>query len=332
MKPKISIDLGSSFTKIYRANADVVLYEPTCIAIKKNNYKTPIAFGYEAEKLIGKTSSDVEIIYPVNNVEITNEKALKSLLIEFISRVRAPLEFKPDILFTVPCGATRESIKQFEKIFNDIGYYNIEYAEAPILSLIGADALLDNGKTSFIIDFGGSQTTICALTISGVICGASIEYGGNTLNNLIITHLKDTLEITISENQAENLKTSIAGLKYDDETKVVVHGKDLNTGKPKTSPIRACDIYDAVCKFVDKIVEVTNVIISKLSEDSIDDLHNNAIILTGGGSLLYGLKDYLEDKLSLTCSIPKESEIVVSIGGGIVVENKQLLNNIKLKV
>ena len=44
MKNKISIDLGSAFTKIYKSNADIVLYEPTAIAIENNNYKKALDF------------------------------------------------------------------------------------------------------------------------------------------------------------------------------------------------------------------------------------------------------------------------------------------------
>ena len=76
MKPKIAIDIGTSYTKIYKSKADVVLCEPTCIAIKNKNYKTPFACGEDAYALIGQTPENVEIIFPVSNAEITDNKAL----------------------------------------------------------------------------------------------------------------------------------------------------------------------------------------------------------------------------------------------------------------
>ena len=332
MKNKISIDLGSAFTKIYKSNADIVLYEPTAIAIENNNYKKPIAYGYEALKLLGKTSNNVKVIYPVNSVEIIDEKALKCLLLEYINRVKEPFEFKPDILFSVTLGANRESIKNFEKIFNDIGYYNIEYAELPILSLIGSNASLEDGTTSLIFDLGASQTTICALTLSGVISGVSIEYGLNKLNSLIMANVEEVLGISISESQAENLKIEVGGLEQEDETKTIIVGKDVLTGKPKSCPITCSNIYSACKTYADKIIEVANLIISNLNEDVILDVKKRSIILVGGGSLIYGIKKYLENALPFKVTIPPESELSSAIGAGRVIEDKALLNKIKLIV
>ena len=81
MKNKLCIDLGSSYVKIYKLGADVVLFEPTLIAIENGNYRKPFAVGYEAEKLIGKTPESVEIIHPIANGEIVSEKALCLLTI-----------------------------------------------------------------------------------------------------------------------------------------------------------------------------------------------------------------------------------------------------------
>ena len=332
MKNKIAIDLGSSYTKIYKSQADVVLYEPTCLAIEKNNYSKPIAYGFEAEKLIGKTNKNVKIIYPVKGVEIVDEKALKALISEYISRVRAPFELKPDILFSVCCGATRESIKNFERVFNLAGYYNIDYVESASLAIIGAHGFTDDATTSFIIDLGGAQTTVCALSMQGVISGVSAEYGGNTLNSFIVNQLKEEQNFSISENQAEVLKVAIASLKEEDGTKTVVYGKDASSSKPKTMQISSQDIYNSVKTFTDKILEIANIIIKSLNEETILDIHTNGILLVGGGSLIYGIKEYIENALSFKLVIPKESEIITSIGSGIVIEDKVLYNKLKMKV
>ncbi len=332
MKNKIAIDLGSSFTKIYKSHADVVLCEPTCVAIEKNNYSKPIAFGSEAEKLIGKTNSSVKVIYPVKGVEIVDEKALKIIIAEYISRVRTATEFKPDILFSIYCGATRESIKNFERVFNLAGYYNIDYAESVSLAMIGAFGKREDSSTSLIIDLGGAQTSVCALNMQGVISGVSAEYGGNTLNNLIVNQLKEELNFSVSENQAEILKCTIASLKEEDDTKMVVYGKDASSSKPKTMQISSQDIYLSVKTFTDKIIEIANIIITSLNEEILLDIHTNGIVIVGGGSLIYGIKDYFENALSFKVIIPNESEIITSIGGGIVIEDKALYNKIKMKV
>ena len=85
MKPKIAIEIGTSYTKIFKSRQDVVLLEPTLIAISKNNYKKPVAVGFDAEKLIGKVGDNVKIIRPVNNTTIVDYKALCALLNAFLN-------------------------------------------------------------------------------------------------------------------------------------------------------------------------------------------------------------------------------------------------------
>ena len=55
---KLAIDLGSSMTKIYRAdtNSGIVLAEPSCVAVSGESDEDVRAIGKEAKGLIGKTA------------------------------------------------------------------------------------------------------------------------------------------------------------------------------------------------------------------------------------------------------------------------------------
>ena len=55
---KLAIDLGSSMTKIYRAdtNSGIVLAEPSCVAVAGGSEEIVRAIGKEAKILIGKTA------------------------------------------------------------------------------------------------------------------------------------------------------------------------------------------------------------------------------------------------------------------------------------
>ena len=333
MKSKLAIDLGSSYVKIYKAGADVVLFEPTLIAIENGNFRNPIAVGYDAEKLVGKTPDNVEVIRPIVNAEIVNEKALASLISAFIKKTKANLlEFNPEVLISVQCGSEREIIKKYEKVLNSAGIFNIDYAEVPVLSLLGSDAPITDSSAVAIIDLGGEQTTVCVLTLSGVISGVSMAYGGNKLNELIIAHVEKEFNLTISETQAEKLKVEIASLVNEDDTKTVISGRDVLSGKTRSTQILASDIILPVKKFIDKIIEITNMVFKKLPQEALMEIKRNGIYLTGGGSNLYGLVDYLNFALDFEIEKCEESNIACVIGGGKTIEDKSLLNKIKLKI
>ena len=332
MKPKIAIDLGTSYTKIYKAQADVVLIEPTCIAIKNKNYKKPFACGQDAYSLIGKTPDNVKVIFPINNTEIIDNRALVSLLNYFVSRVKKPFERVKDVLLSVQCGTNRETIKKFENALIGAKLYNVCYAENPMLAVLGSSEELSSEKPNGVIDLGGAQTTVCVLTELGVISGALAEFGGNDLTKMIIKHIEDSLHLSITPYTAESLKIQLSSLDQDDQTKMVISGKDTLNGKQKTIPISAEQIYVPVKEYVDKIVKVANAILSSLHSDILSQLAKTGIHLTGGGVKIYGISDYLSQALSIKTIVSEEAEIASIIGAGKLVENKELLDKLKLQV
>lgn len=331
MKPKIAIDVGTSFTKIYKSKADVVLCEPTCIAIKNKNYKTPFACGKDAYDLIGNAPENVKVIFPVSSAEITDNKALVALLCHFVKKIKKPFEIVQDVLLSVGCGSNRETIKKFENALIGAKLYNVCYAESPLLSLIGAGEELSQ-EPSTVIDFGGGQTTVCVLTKLGVISGVSAELGGNDLNNMIIKHLDSELNLLISFASAETLKTTLASLDEDDETKIVISGKDTLSGKQRVTQISANQIYKPVKEFIDKVLKIVNVILSSLQSETLNKLTKNGVKLTGGGAGIYGICDYISSALDVKVERGNEWEISAIIGAGTLVENTELLEKLKLKV
>ncbi len=331
MNSKIAIEIGTSYTKIYKSRADVVLYEPTMIAISKNNYKKPVAIGIEASKLQGKVSGDIKIIKPVSNTEILDLKALVSLLSAFISKIKVKCERISSVLLTVQCGSDRQIMGRFENALNKIGLYNITFAETPILSLLGADAPLTDTSCHAVIDIGGGQTTVCVLNLNGVISGVSAEIGGNKLNDMIQKHVEETMHLHLSESEVENLKKSIASIVEDDNTKTIVQGKQTLTGKPHTQNVSASSIVQPIKEYAQKTAQIANLVFNNLSADCLKELTKNGIYLTGGGSQLYGLEDYFTKELGYVTTLVKEPELSAIIGAGKLLGDKTLLNKIKLK-
>ena len=331
MKNKIAIDIGTAYTKIYKSHADVVLLEPTLIAIKNNNYKKPIAVGFEAEKLVGKTPNGVKIISPVVGAEIKDMKGLTALLAAFKSKVLLATERVSDAVITIGCGYDREVMDRLEYALSKVGFYNVEFAESPILALIGADVPVSDDSCHGIIDLGASQTTVSVLNLSGVISGLLVEFGGNYLNKLIESQVEKEVQISLGEMQAENLKNSIASLVVGDESKTVVQGKDFYSGKPRSLNVSATQIYPAVKEYADKIVEICKIVMGKLTDDTFTALTKNGVYLTGGVSRIYGLENYLSKQIGVKVSVVDEPMLSAVIGAGKLTEDKMLLSKLSLK-
>ena len=332
MKPKIAIDIGSLNTKIYKAHSGVVLSEPTCIAIKNKNYKNPVAYGEEAYSLIGKTPEGVEVIFPVTSADVIDNRAIIALISHFIKKVKKPFEKISDVLFLVGCGLTREAIKKFENSLIGAKLFNVCFAESSQLSLLGSGVDLSLNSLDAVVDLGATQTTVCAMTDAGVIAGAQAEFGGNNLNKMIIKHLEEEMNLIISSSVAETLKTQLSSLDEDDETKIVISGKDTLSGKQKATQISANKIYKPIKEFTDKIVKIINAVFASLDGESLVKLASTGIYLVGGGSKIYGVEDYLSKQLAMKVVIPNDADLASIIGAGKLVESSELLEKYKMKV
>ena len=79
---KLAIDLGSSMTKIYRAdtNSGIVLAEPSCVAVSGESEEDVRAIGKEAKSLIGKTAKYTNLIDPIVEGKIANPRLAAVML------------------------------------------------------------------------------------------------------------------------------------------------------------------------------------------------------------------------------------------------------------
>jgi rod shape-determining protein MreB len=73
-------------------------------------------------------------------------------------------------------------------------------------------------------------------------------------------------------------------------------------------------------------------VFNKVPDESILEIQKSGVLLTGGGSKLYGLSDYLSPILGYKVQVVDEPDLSSIIGAGKLVEDKTLLNKLKLKV
>ncbi len=64
----LSIDLGTANTLIYVRDRDIVLNEPSVVAIRTiGNQKTVAAVGTEAKRMLGRTPGNITAIRPMKD-------------------------------------------------------------------------------------------------------------------------------------------------------------------------------------------------------------------------------------------------------------------------
>ncbi len=329
---KLSIDFDSANTSIYMAGSGLVLCEPTVAAVEADGKNVIKACGVDAKKLIGKTSENTKIVFPVFEGEIVNEKVASELLAWFLRKIGIKSRLiSVNAVMSIPCGATPDMIKKYEDVAKNAGINRVEFIESPVLSALGQRAPLSNSRPCFIIDMAGGTTNIAAVTLDGIIAGVSVNFGFNKVSTDIIDYVAEVYGLQIGLLTAERIKKEIGSLAEDDALTAVINGRDVKTGTPKALSVRALDLLIPVKKYYDKIADIARAVLVKLPPEVSAEIRHAGIYLAGVGTSIYSLDKYYKGIFDMQINIAEHKTVAVALGGGAVLSNVDLMKKLTVK-
>lgn len=321
---KLAIDFGASVTKIYKLGSGIVLTEATCVAMRGDEI---VAYGNDAKRLFGKTSSDVTVRFPVYEGEIKSPRLAASLLGYFLDKVDAR---KVEALFCVPCGITDDNRAKYVSLAGEAGIRKVHFVEVPFLSALGQDVPLSESNPVFCIDIGAGCTSIAAFSSGGMIAGLSMNVGGNNMDVHIIDYIAEKYGLQIGLLTSEKVKNTIGSfLEYDNQS-TIINGQDRITGHPRSVSVSSPDVRTPIALYLDKILEYAEILLKKLPAEVSAAICKNGIYLSGGVSKLSGIAEYVQDKLQIETNLAEEAQMAVVLGGGRVLGDPALLRKLEL--
>lgn len=326
---KLAIDLGSSITKIYRADTSsgVVLAEPSCVAIAGANREVK-AIGKEAKNLIGRTAEYTSIIYPIYEGEIVDMPLASAMLGEFLSRIglKGLALKRAQILISVPCGASTQMLEDYAALAEECGLKKVFFVEQPYLAAVGSGAVLSDFDPVFCLDIGGGVTNVAVVSADGIIAGISLNIGGNNMDANILSKVARVNKLKIGTLTAEKLKNEIGSLGLSARGAMVAEGSSVETGRPASASVLAADLTDCIRVYVDKIIEYAYAVLKSLPAEVAATVNRNGVCLSGGVIKIAGLAQYIGAKLEMRYHVCEEPQYVTALGGGAVLRDKQMLN------
>ena len=178
-----------------------------------------------------------------------------------------------------------------------------------------------------VIDIGGGTTDIAVLSLGGIVVSKSLKIAGNVFDSDIKEYIKSHYRLLIGDKTAAMIKHEIGSV-YDssDESEMEVRGRDLESGLPSIITINSLEVEEALKKDIDKIILATKAVLEDTPPELSADIIENGAVLTGGGSLIKGLKELFEEELQIPIYLAESPLTSVAEGTGIMLENLSLLN------
>ncbi len=328
---KLAIDLGSSMTKIYRADTGngIVLVEPSCVAVSGEEREVK-AIGKAAKKLIGKTAEYTSIVFPVYEGEIVDGRLAAVMLKEFLNRigVSAISLKRSEVVFNVPCGASEELLSDYRALAAECGLKRACFIETPYLAALGGDAVLSDSNPVFSINIGGGVTNIAVVSFDGIIAGLSMNLGGNNMDANVISKIARTKGLHIGTLTAERIKNEIGSLSPNARGATVAEGSSVAAYHPASVGVQASDISECIRVYIDKILEYASLVLKKLPAEVAATVNQNGIYLSGGVLKIPFVAEYIARKLDMRIRVCDEPQFATILGGGAVVRDKKLLRKL----
>ncbi len=323
----IGIDLGTATVLVYIKGKGVVLHEPSVVAMDSRNGRV-LAVGTDANHMVGRTPGNIKAIRPLRDGVIADFDVTEIMLKHFISKVYGPMLFlKPRVMVCVPAGITSVEQRAVLEAVKRTGAREVYLIEEPRAAALGAGLEIFQPVGSMVIDIGGGTTDIAVMSMGDIVSSASVRMGGNRFDESIVRYIRDKYNVMIGEKTAEEIKIHVASVHPDSrKERMEIRGRDLVSGLPRSLVITSEEAGKALADPVAAIMRSIIQVLESTPPELHSDIMDKGIVLTGGGSLLHGLDDYLADKVGAPVIIAENPISCVVHGTGRALE---LLDYIK---
>jgi rod shape-determining protein MreB len=317
----IGLDLGTATILINVKGKGIVLKEPSVIAYDKDREEI-VAIGTDARKMLGRTPDNIVAVRPLREGVISNFDLTAQMLKYFIKKVCGNFVFKPRIMICVPAMITEVEERAVYDAAIEAGARRAYLIEEPIAAAIGAGIDISKPCGSMIVDIGGGTTDIAIISLKDTVVSRSLKVAGDKFDEAIAKYVRRKYNVLIGERTSEEIKVEI-GCVYPREQMLTmsVKGRCLITGLPKMIEITSEETREAFADVSESIVEAVHSVIERTPPELVGDIAQNGIVLTGGGSLVWGLDKLIKKNTGITAQLAEDPVTCVARGTGFALEN-----------
>jgi rod shape-determining protein MreB len=318
---ELGIDLGTSNTLVYLKDKGIIFEEPSYIAFDKRN-NSIVSVGNEAKRMMGRSPHYLQIVKPINYGIVTDFEATANYLNQILAKINKDFFslIKPRAIIGVPLNLTEVQLRGVIDAGKIAGFKEVYLIEQPIAAALGGNLDINEAKGLIIVDIGGGTTEISIISLGGIVVGKSIKIAGDRFNQNFLTYVRLKHNIIVGENQIEEAKINISSI-VGKNNYFTLRGRDTITTLPKEVVVSSLDLKEALHPLLNDLADEIKDILNIAPADIIGDIVNTGIYLTGGGSLIEGLDDFLSKELNIKINKMDNPLHSVVFGLGKIIEN-----------
>jgi len=316
----IGIDLGTATVLVYVDGKGIVLNEPSVVAVDKNT-DCIAKIGKDAQLMLGRNPGNIEVVRPLRDGVINRSDVTERMIQYFIRRACGSTVIPPRVVICIPTGISDVEQRAVMDAGTNAGARKTYLVAEPVAAAVGAGVDIYSPTGHMIVDIGGGTTDVAVVSLGGIVVSKSIKIAGDKFDEAIMRYVRRKYNVAIGERTAEQIKIRIGAVYEHGEAKTMeVKGRCLVQGLPKVVELSSKEMLEAMMEPITAIFDTICSVIEKTPPELVGDILKNGIILTGGGSLLYGLDRLMADVIEIKTRVAKDPIKCVAMGTGQILQ------------
>ena len=280
--------------KVFCKSTGKILNEKNTIAIVNKNQL--YAYGDAAYAMYEKAPENINVTFPIVNGVIADFNNVQTMIFDFLEKHVKGKIHGAEYIVAVPTDITEVEKKAFFDLFykSKVKPKNVLLCEKPIADAVGLGLDVNEPTGVMIVDIGADTTEISVISLGGLVLSDLLHFGGNRIDESIISHIKRTYNLVIGQKTAKSLK------------------ENLGSGLPIELEINAQTVYEAIKDNLNSICNSIKMILEKTPPEVAKDIIHAGIYITGGGSKIQNLDELFTQITNIrvnTCENPEESVV-----------------------
>lgn len=310
---RLGIDFGTTRIRVVHENGEVLLDEPSAIAVDRNNNRV-VAFGKEAQEFAGGSPSGIAVIHPLSEGVVASFEAASSLLHEALRRTPKRF-FKPEVILTIPAHTSEVERRAYYEVGQLAGIRRLHLLESPHAVACGIDLDPDAPEGVLVVDFGGGTCDLAVFSSGRIVMAETERAGGQRLDRAMVHHARQKHSLLLSGNSAELLKIHLgSAFPVHDHKTMDLQGQDLVGGVPKTVSFTGQEVREALELELSPLLDAVRRVFEHTPPELAADILDTSIRFTGGASQLNGLVKLCQEITGVPTRLSADPSLAVCRG------------------
>ena len=303
----MALDFGTAMVRGTTKGQGVVLSEPNLAAVDRQTGQL-LAVGQAARDMLDRNPGTLSARSPMARGVLTDGGLATEMLRIFFKQILGKGLGKSRLLLSVPTGITPVEERALIEAALQAGAGKVYLMEAPLAAGVGAGLEAESPRGQLVMNLGAGVTDGAVIALGRVVSRVCTTAAGDRLEESLIQAVHRDHHLALGRQTARAVKHTLG------QTPIPVKGRCLTTGLPREIELDSGEINRAFQPVMDEILTALRTLLEQTPPDLVEDVEKTGILLTGGGSLLPGLAETIQDAIGIPVTVAPDPELCVILG------------------